>query len=236
MSNLYLWLDILTLAGPFILSFDKKVAFWRFWKRLFPGVLVMMAIFIPWDIAFTEHGVWGFNPEYLSGIWIAGLPLEEWLFFIVVPYACVFIYACLNAYFPKWGHSQYGINMARALGPLLILIGVMHYNQLYTLTAFGGCGALLIVLGYAFKPDWLGRFFNAYFVALVPFFVVNGILTGTGIDRQVVWYNDAHNLGVRLGTIPLDDTVYNMLMLLIVVTTLESLNRRSKPLSSPNNL
>jgi lycopene cyclase domain-containing protein len=143
------------------------------------------------------------------------------LFFVVVPYACVFIYACLNAYFPKWGSAKYGVGLARVLGPLLLIIGVWHYNHLYTLTAFAGCGALLLVLGYALKPQWLGRFFNAYFVALVPFFVVNGILTGTGIDDQVVWYNDAHNLGIRLSTIPLDDTIYNMLMLLMVVVVME---------------
>lgn len=230
MSNLYLWLDIFTLSGPLLLSFDKKVAFWRYWKKLSLGTLVMMAVFIPWDIAFTEHGIWGFNPKYLSGVWIAGLPLEEWLFFIVVPYACIFIYACLNAYLPKSGSAFYGIILARILGPVFLLIGVLHYTHLYTLTAFAGCGALLVVLSYAIKPLWIGRFFNAYFVALVPFFVVNGILTGTGIDDQVVWYDNTHNLGIRLGTIPLDDTVYNMLMLLIVVFVMEM---GRKPEQSP---
>ena len=46
-------------------------------------------------------------------------------------------------------------------------------------------------------------------------FVVNGILTGTGIEGNVVWYNDDQNLGIRLGTIPVEDTVYAFSMILM---------------------
>ena len=44
---------------------------------------------------------------------------------------------------------------------------------------------------------------------------MNGILTGSGIEGNVVWYNDAQNLGVRLGTIPVEDTVYAFSMILM---------------------
>ena len=98
MKYLYLLIDGLTLAGPLVLSFDRRVAFFRRWKYLFPSIGLMMAIFVPWDIAFTHMGVWGFNPQYLSGYRIFNLPIEEVLFFVVVPYACVFIYDCLNSY------------------------------------------------------------------------------------------------------------------------------------------
>jgi len=37
---------------------------------------------------------------------------------------------------------------------------------------------------------------------LIPFIIVNGILTGTGIEGEAVLYNDAENLGLRMGTIP----------------------------------
>ena len=78
---LYLTVDLAVLAVPLAFSFDKKVRFARFWPALFPAIAVMMALFIPWDIAFTESSIWGFNEAYLSGFWIAGIPLEEWLFF-----------------------------------------------------------------------------------------------------------------------------------------------------------
>jgi hypothetical protein len=44
-----------------------------------------------------EFGV--LTKNTLVGIYFGGLPLEECLFFLTVPYASVFIYACLKAYF-----------------------------------------------------------------------------------------------------------------------------------------
>ncbi len=228
-ENLYLWIDLLSLAGPLLLSFDKKVAFWRTWKYLFAGILLMMAVFIPWDVAFTHHGIWGFNARYLSGIWVAGLPLEEWLFFIVVPYACVFIYACLNGWFPHFGKGSYGISIAKVLGPTLLVVGIFSFPKLYTGVTFTATGVLFSFLGFYLKPWWLSKFFNAYAICLLPFFVVNGVLTGTGIEEQIVWYNDVHNLGLRLFTIPADDLIYNLLMLLLVVWTMEALRMKKEP-------
>ena len=49
----YLAVDLAVLAVPLALSFDRKVRFARFWPALFPAIAVMMALFIPWDIAFT---------------------------------------------------------------------------------------------------------------------------------------------------------------------------------------
>ena len=85
---------------PFLLSFDKKVAFYKSWKYLVPSILLAMAVFIPWDIYFTWRKVWGFSDEYLSGVKLWHLPLEEWLFFVVIPYASVFTFDVVKAYFP----------------------------------------------------------------------------------------------------------------------------------------
>ena len=52
------------------------------------------------DIYFTSRAVWSFNADYITGIKLSNLPLEEVLFFLLFPIA-VFIYACIRAYFPK---------------------------------------------------------------------------------------------------------------------------------------
>ena len=73
---IYLYLNLFTIFFPLVLSFDKRVQFYKTWPALFPAIFVNAAIFIPWDIYFTQRGVWGFNPEYLLGINFFGLPLE----------------------------------------------------------------------------------------------------------------------------------------------------------------
>ena len=96
----YLWVNVAVMAVPLVASFDRRVGFVKEWKHFWPACLLTMAGFIAWDIAFTAQGIWGFNDAHLSGLGLWGLPLEEWLFFITIPYACVFTYACFKKYFP----------------------------------------------------------------------------------------------------------------------------------------
>lgn len=223
--QLYLILNLLTFSLPFALSFDKKVAYYRRWKYLFPSVVLIGAFFIIWDIFFTKWGVWGFNGKYLTGIKLINLPVEEWLFFITVPYASVFIYDCIKAYFPDWKFSQVGIWMALILALILMLTGIFNITKWYTAVTFLLISYLLFYLGYK-KVDYLGRFFISYVIVLLPFLIVNGILTGSGIEEQVVWYNDAENLGIRIVTIPIEDTFYGMLLILSNVSVYEHLHSR----------
>jgi lycopene cyclase domain-containing protein len=57
---------------------------------------------------------------------------------------------------------------------------------------------------------------------------MNGILTGAFIDGQVVWYSPAHILGLRIGTIPIEDAYYSLMMLLLTTVIFEALRRRVK--------
>lgn len=225
MKGLYLYIDLLTLAGPLFLSFDKRVRFYQYWKALITGILVMMLVFIPWDIAFTNEGIWGFNERYLTGVSLFNLPLEEWLFFIVVPYACVFIYACVLSYFPKVsGTSNLFFGGARLFALTLIAIGAMNYGRLYTSITFLMAGFYLLYHVYR-QSHYLRAFIMAYLISLIPFLIVNGVLTGTGIDSEIVWYNNHHNMGLRLITIPIEDTIYSLLMLLITTHVFETLKK-----------
>ena len=56
-----------------------------------------------------------------------------------------------------------------------------------------------------------------YLFLLIPFFIVNGILTGTGLEAPIVWYNNQENLGVRLLTIPIEDAFYGFELILLNV-------------------
>ena len=91
-------MNIGTVLFPFILSFDKKVAFYKNFKFLFPAILITGIFFLIWDQWFTDMNVWGFNSLHLTGYFIGDIPIEEVMFFVTVPYACLFIYECLIAY------------------------------------------------------------------------------------------------------------------------------------------
>lgn len=223
MSNyLYLWLDLGTLLGPLLLSFDKRVAFFRRWKALFPAIVLTALLFLIWDIWFTDIGVWGFNEEYLVGWSLFGLPLEEWLFFFVVPYACLFIYDCLISYLPVPADVRWARIWTQGLAAVLLIVGIIYWDHWYTAITFIGGSFLLLLNLYAFPTPYLGRFWFGYAVSLIPFLLVNGVLTAL----PIVWYNDAENLAIRIGTIPLEDTMYLMWLLLMSTNLYEYFQTR----------
>lgn len=188
----------------------------------------MMAVFIPWDIVFAHNGFWGFNEAYTTGIYLFNLPLEEWLFFICIPYACIFTHYALLTLFPKFAFSEKFTQISYVvLNSTLIVVLWYHYDKWYTLVCFL---YILLLLGitYNFKKTLLPSFFATYLIILIPFFIVNGILTGSLIEGQVVWYNNSENIGIRLGTIPVEDTIYNLGMLLTVLLVTETSVLRQK--------
>ena len=101
------------------------------------------------------------------------------------------------------------------------------YDRWYTLINFTYT-IILLGLVYNHKQKILQGFFPTFLVVLLPFFLINGILTGSFIEEQVVWYNDAENIGYRLGTIPVEDTMYALGMLLTVLVFTEILEQRKR--------
>jgi lycopene cyclase domain-containing protein len=220
---LYLSLDLLTILFPFAFSFYSKANFSKKWRYLWVAILIPGIIFIVWDEIFTKMGIWGFNPKYLSGFYLGSLPIEEILFFICIPYACVFTYEAFNYLIKKdlLGSSQKLISTILII--LSLVIGLLHTNNWYTCTTFLGLAAYLVLLQFIWKVPYLGRFYFSFCIILIPFFIVNGILTGSWIDDPVVWYNNAENLGIRIGTIPVEDIFYGMLLIVMNVSIFERL-------------
>lgn len=219
----YLLINILTIVPPFLMSFDKKVAFYKNWKYLFPAIFFTAVVFIIWDIFKTALGVWDFNPKYLLGIYIVNLPIEEWMFFFTVPYAVMFIYECLIAYFKDYFYRSAPFITAVVL--VLLLVGsFVFYDRIYTIITFPFTLVFLLIHHVVLGRKVAGKFWFAYFVHLIPFLIVNGILTAL----PVVTYNDAENMGFRIYTIPVEDTIYSMLLLLMNVTIYERLKQHAQ--------
>ncbi len=223
--SLYLFLNIASFLIPFLYSFENRMKYIKRWKAVFSAISITAIFFIIWDIIFTKMGVWSFNPRYHSGIEFFELPIEEWLFFICIPYASIFIHVAFHYFFPKVSLSNITVRIVYWVLIMVLLPTIfLQYDKWYTVVNYS---FLVLVLTYTvFKvPNVLNTFFITFLIILVPFAIVNGILTGSLIDEPVVSYNDAENLGIRLGTIPIEDIGYAftmILMSLVLITKFEN--------------
>ena len=185
-------------------------------------MIVPALLYIVWDIYFISKGVWSFNEAYITGIKLYNLPIEEILFFFIVPYCCVFIYACIRSYFPNLKDKKTADWILKAMAVLLLIAGVIYYNKYYTSWTFIFTGVFILII-FLFKNFFKSfdgtSFLVSYAICLIPFLIVNGFLTAI----PVVIYNDAENLGIRIYTIPFEDAFYGMLLILMNIAIYEKL-------------
>lgn len=222
----YLALMLFTLAGPMLLSFDKRVAYAKKWKLLPIPFTITTLYFVIWDSSFTKHGIWSFNEKYILGYKLFLLPMEEWMFFIFVPFACLFIYECTNFYIQKDILKSLALKLNAFILAIISIVAILNIHRTYTAFNFISAAVLMAYVQFILKPHWLGRFYVGYFFSLIPFFLVNGVLT----YLPVVRYNNAENLGIRIFTIPIEDTIYCLLLLLMNVIMYEWLKERKNRL------
>lgn len=224
---------ILLLSGlfPFLLSFDKKVRFYTLFPKLIPAILLPAILFLVWDVWFTGLGVWSFNPVHTGSWKIINLPLEEVLFFVVIPYASLFTYEVVRVWLGWKLSAKNSFMLSLLLSIVLIISGLIFIDRMYSSVNFLLSGILILFLGVIFRKPFMQDFYPAFLVILIPFLIVNGLLTGTGLSEPVVSYNDAENLGIRIVTIPFEDVFYGMSLLLMNTAILEWLRSRVNPVS-----
>ncbi|WP_207511976.1 lycopene cyclase domain-containing protein [Longitalea luteola] len=214
MQATYLLINLFSAIVPFLFSFYPAIRFDKQFKAFFTGNLIASVCFIAWDMLFTSWKVWGFNEQYTLGYELFNLPGEEVLFFICIPFACVFTYHCLNTFYTITWPAKIERIVVIALSCLLLIAGFACIARAYTAVAFISTAVLLLALTFVFKVKWLPGFLTIYPLLLIPFLIVNGLLTGTGLEQPVVWYNNAENVSIRVLTIPVEDFVYALELLL----------------------
>ena len=183
--------------------------------------MITGAIFIIWDVLFTRWDVWGFNEDYLLGRNIINLPIEEWLFFVCIPYACVFMHFAIQELLPKAVLSvKITTIITYILLFLFLILSIANYDKLYTQVNYY-FAFLVLLISFRFSSQILSKYYVTFLLMLIPFFIVNGILTGSFIHEQVVWYNNDENLGIRLFTIPIEDVTYAFSLILCTLLLME---------------
>ena len=222
----YLVLMLLCISYPILRSFEKRLRFYKKWKQLGISILYMMLVFIPWDIVFTQLSIWSFNDKYIIGTKLLYLPIEEWMFFVFVPYACVFIHEVLLYFFPINHPVSFIKKLNILLACILLTVGIFFFDKTYTSVCFILCSGFLSVF-HRNSDILLTSVYRTYLVSLLPFLIVNGILTGSITKEPIVIYDDFHITTLRILTIPIEDFIYCFLMLGLTIWVYESLKQKS---------
>jgi lycopene cyclase domain-containing protein len=215
---------LFSIFFPLVLSFDQKVNFKQYFKILPFSIGSIAVLFVIGDVLYTHLGVWGFNDQYHLPIKIMGLPLEEMTFFIAVPYACLFIFQTFKSYF-NFPNNRHIFSAFGLLSLILLAFGILHIHQLYSAATFISSALILAYLAYQ-KSDFSTALLITYIVSCIPFFLVNGFLTGMFTPEPIVWYNDAENLGIRMITIPIEDLSYSFNLIALNIIVFEFLKNK----------
>ena len=204
----YLLINFFTIIICFIFSFDRRIQFYKHFKEFIISCSIVAFFFIVWDAWFTKMGVWWFNEDYLIGFKILNLPIEEVLFFFCIPFSCVFTYYCLDKFFDlKWANA---FNTIIAFITIIVcaVVVLLYHHHIYTLVTAVLTFSTMVFIHLVSRKEWLGQASLVYCILMLGFFPVNGVLTGTGLENPIVNYNSEDFLGIRMGTIPIEDAVY----------------------------
>jgi len=136
LMHTYLLINILTVFFPVVLSFERRVHFVRQWSRVLAAAVIVGIPFAWWDAVFTARGVWGFNREYLIGVSFFGLPAEEILFFICIPFACLFIYELVLYAQKRDIVAPFVKYLVPGMAACLLAVGLANYDKIYTAVTF----------------------------------------------------------------------------------------------------
>lgn len=234
----YLLVNFLTIIICFIFSFHPKIRFDRYFGSFIKAAVVTAIPFLVWDTWFTFSGVWWFNDEYLLGVRLLRMPIEEWLFFLCIPFSCVFTYYCLRKFFNMEWAEKYN----RVLAILIIAIGVatmfFFYDRIYTTVTVIAMLLTVIYLHFKVRSASFGKSSLVYIVLMLGFIPVNGVLTGTGLESAIVNYNPQEIIGFRVLTIPIEDFFYGYALILLNIYLFEvfgGMNLSASLIKTKNN-
>ncbi|RPI37726.1 MAG: lycopene cyclase domain-containing protein [Methanoregulaceae archaeon] len=207
----YLLIDFLIIILPLIVSFFPDLSYYKKFPYVLVSIFAGGLFFVSWDIIATLRGDWSFNPEYVMGISFAGLPLEELLFFLFVPYSLLLVYE-QAAYILKDRTVPWKQGAGYATGMMLILVSFLFTGKNYSFIAIFSAGIVFLGMSLFFAGIMVRLAFWAYLISgFLLFILFNYFLT----SLPVVIYSPSAVSGVRFLTIPLEDFFYNFTMMAV---------------------
>ncbi len=223
MKNLFLCLDIFLFLAPWTFCLDSKAFKLKKLNNAAVPAVVAGIIFSAIGVVFHIFGIWQFNSEFIVGIYYRGVPLEFFLFCFGFSFLGINVYQYLNARFPKNSLQQFSLTLSNLLLGLCIAFGFFGHNHWYTIVVFVLLFVLLLFVEYVNKIRFMYRFYRAYLICLLPFYICFGIMS----RLPILIYNSKETLGINIIDIPLESHFYIMSMLLLGIYLLEFFGKRA---------
>lgn len=205
----YVLFDIVILVFSWVgtLSYPKKIL-----PRVRPmgvATAVVALFFIAWDQVVTGWW-WRFNPSYTLGVFLGNLPIEEVLFFCIVPTSCLLVWVNIrNRVHGAW---RIPVEVYAAVGLGAAATFSVMEGWWYTMTVS------VLGVGMCVWSAWANHFLRqraaTYWMGIVVglTLIFNGYLTA----RPVVLYETAVKSGMMIGTIPIEDVLYGLILVVAV--------------------
>jgi len=223
MGYTYILIDLGLLIFSGLLFSLKDLNFAKNSKFLILSVLINVFVFsVPTEFL-TQLKVIVFNPPYLTGLTLWELPAEELLLYFLLPGAGLAVYSFLNVHYPDNTPEKYSLAVSNIMLGVCIAMLYFGHQKLYTVFTFALLMAFLVFIEYVGKIRFMYRFYRAYLVSLILFYLVYGVLTSV----PVLQYNSAETLNFNLFHIPFESHFYFMAMLLLSVYLFELFKSRA---------
>lgn len=223
MNHIFLYLNFFLFLIPIVLVVDKKVFPITNLRFFIIPSLIVTVIFSETGVFFAGQKVWTFNNADLLGVWYRQLPLEMYLFYFTSSFAGLGIYAYLNAKYPKNDLQKYSLALSNLLLGTMVAVLFFAYTKWYTLITFAILFLLMLYIEYRNQLRFMYRFYRAFIVCLIPFYISYGVLC----NLPIINYNAAETIDVNLFKIPFENHFYMMGMLLLGVYFMEVLKSRT---------
>ncbi len=214
----YLIFNLLIIIGPVLVIIFSKTAVKPLLLPSFFSIGLTALLFLIWD-HFATGLFWDFNEKYITGIKITNLPVEEILFFLTVPFACLLLHVNLMKRRKPVPYNATTIYITFITASLLLALYCLSLNLLYSGSVLLALCVILFTDGYILKTRLL--FIKQYYIFLMMLFALTFIFNYYLTARPVLIYNPEFNTGMRVLTIPVEDFIYSFILLLMTTSFYE---------------
>jgi hypothetical protein len=145
-------------------------------------------------------GVVIFAPGQVSGLYVAGMPIEQLLLCFVLPYSFILIYLYLNSAFRTGLTDKYSLSVSNVVMGLSIAMIFFAYSKWHPLITFSILLLLLFYIEYMNRIRFMLQFYRSFLIALALFLLIYIPLNAFGLIRHDV----SQTIELNLAFIPFE--------------------------------